>query len=297
MNESPTDLALFVAVAESGQLAQAARLVGISPAGASAALKRLETQLGARLVLRSTRRLRLSIEGERYLPHARAVLAALQAGREALDRDAPLSGWVRISAPADFGRNQLLPLLREFADQHRGVRFQLSLEDSLSDFFAQPVDLALRYGSFDDDRVIAQPLRVLQRWLCAAPGYLDRQGMPEGPEDLRQHAAVCYMQRQRPVTRWRLAGPAGQEAEIEVEPRWVFNDAEMVRRWVLDGAGIALRVEADIAADIAAGRLRRVLPGWQGESTRLSLVYPDRALSPALRAAVRFICETMGSDG
>ena len=297
MNESPTDLALFVAVAESGQLAQAARLLDISPAGASAALKRLEAQLGVRLVLRSTRRLRLSVEGERYLPHARAVLAALRAGREALDRDAPLNGWVRISAPADFGRNQLLPRLREFADAHPGVRFQLSLEDSLSDFFAQPVDLALRYGRFEDDRVIAQPLRVLQRWLCAAPAYLDAQGLPQTPQDLRAHSAVCYMQRQRPVTRWRLSGPEGAEAEVEVAPRWVFNDAEMVRRWVLDGAGIALRVEADIAADIAAGRLCRVLPDWQGESTRLSLVYPDRALSPPLRAVVRFIGETLGSEG
>ncbi|MCK7595026.1 LysR family transcriptional regulator [Pseudomarimonas salicorniae] len=294
MNESPTDLALFVAVAESGQLAQAARLLGISPAGASAALKRLEQQLGARLVLRSTRRLRLSVEGERYLPHARAVLAALRAGREALARDAPLQGWVRISAPADLGRNRLLPLLEGFSGMHPGVRFQLSLEDTLSDFFAQPVDLALRYGLLDDDRVVAQPLRVLQRWLCAAPDYLERHGVPDTPQALREHATVCYMQRQRAVTRWRLSHVDGDTVEVDVEPRWVFNDAEMVRRWVLAAHGIALRVEADIGEDIAAGRLRRLMPDWQGESTRLSLVYPDRALSPALRAVVDHLSAALG---
>lgn len=289
MNESPADLALFIAVAESGQLAQAARLLGISPAGASAALKRLEAQLGVRLVLRSTRRLRLSVEGERYLPHARAALDALRAGRDALARDAPLDGWVRISAPADFGRNRLLPLLDEFAAQHPAVRFQLGLEDSVSDFFAQPVDLALRYGALEDERVIAQPLQRLQRWLCAAPSYLDRHGEPAAPGELPAHATVCYMQRQRAVTRWRLSSETGASMDVDVEPRWVFNDAEMVRRRVLAGCGIALRVEADISEDIAAGRLRRVLPGWQGEPTRLSLVYPDRALSPPLRAVVEFL--------
>jgi len=293
MNESPNDLALFVAVAESGRLAEAARLLDISPAAASAALKRLEDQLGVRLVLRSTRTLRLSVEGERYLPHARAVLAALRSGREALARDAPLAGWIRISAPADFGRNRLLPLLDQFARQHPEVRFQLSLDDNLSDFYRQPVDLALRYGAIQDERVVAVPLGELQRWLCAAPAYLDRHGHPESPAALAAHATVCYMQRQRPVSLWRLFRADGVETQVEVEPRWVFNDAEMVRRRALAGAGIALRVEVDIADDIAAGRLQRVLPEWRGESAPFSLVYPDRALSPPLRAVVDYLGERL----
>jgi DNA-binding transcriptional LysR family regulator len=284
MNESPTDLALFVAVAESGRLAQAARLLGITAAGASAALKRLEAQLGVKLVLRSTRQLRLTLEGERYLPYAREALAALRAGREALrGDDAALAGWVRIAAPADLGRNALMPILRQFAERHPAVRFQLALEDSLSDFFAAPVDLALRYGALADSRLVAQPLRRLQRVLCAAPAYAAAHGVPATPEQLPQHATLCYMQQQRAVTRWRLQR-GDDRRDIEVAPRWVFNDAEMVRRWALRGMGIAYRVSIDVAEDIKAGRLLRVLPDWHGEPVALSLVYPDRRLSPLLRA-------------
>lgn len=291
MSESVSDIAVFVACVDSGRLNHAARSLGITPAVASAALKRLEAGLGTRLVLRTTRSLRLSAEGERYLPHARAALAALNAGRLALSRDSgELDGLVRVTAPADFGRNRLAGWLDDFAARHPQVRFQITLDDAIADFFAAPVDLALRYGALTDSSLIAAPLAQLVRVACAAPEYLERHGAPRTPEELLQHDALCYMRQHRPVDRWTFWRD-GDSVEVTVTPRWTFNDAEMVRRWAIRGRGIAYRIWADVAEDVAAGRLQRVLPEWIGEATPLSLVYTERRLSPVLRAVIEFLLE------
>jgi DNA-binding transcriptional LysR family regulator len=291
MSESVSDIAVFVACVDSGRLNHAARTLGITPAVASAALKRLEAGLGTRLVLRTTRSLRLSEEGERYLPHARAALAALNAGRLALSRDSSeLEGLVRVTAPADFGRNRLAGWLDDFAARHPQVRFQITLDDAVADFFAAPVDLALRYGPLTDSSLIAAPLAQLARVACASPDYLERRGTPRSPQELAEHEVLCYMRQHRPVDRWTFMR-GGDSVEVAVTPRWTFNDAEMVRRWAIRGRGIAYRIWADVAEDVAAGRLQRVLPEWIGEATPLSLVYTERRLSPALRAVIGFLLE------
>lgn len=289
MSEALTDIGVFVACAEGERLAHAAQVMGLTPAGASAALKRLEATLGTTLVLRTTRKLRLTVAGERYLPHARQALAALREGRLAITGEGEaIAGRMRISAPADFGRNRLMARLLEFAARHPQVRFEVTLDDAISDFFSAPIDVALRYGPLGDARLIALPLATLPRVLCAAPDYLQQRGTPQHPSELPAHETLCYMQHQRAVDRWRLQ--RGEERiEVDVAPRWVFNDAEMVRRCAVRGMGIAYRIRGDVEEDLAAGRLQHVLPEWQGEAVALSLVYPDRALSPALRALVAFL--------
>jgi len=291
MHESVSDIAVFVACADSGQLSNAARSLGITLAVASAALKRLEAQLGTRLILRTTRSLRLSAEGERYLPHARAALDALSAGRLALSCDGgELRGLVRITAPADFGRNRLAGWLDDFAQQHPQVQFQVTLDDAIADFFAAPVDLALRYGTLTDSSLIALPLARLVRVACAAPAYVERRGAPEQPQELSAHETLCYMRQHRAADRWTFQR-SEEICDVTVTPRWTFNDAETVRRWALRGRGIAYRIWADVAEDIAAGRLQRVLPQWIGEAVPLSLVYTERRQSPVLRALIDFLSE------
>ena len=293
MAEQLGDIEVFVAAAEGERLAHAAQVLGMTPAGASATLKRLESSLGVKLMLRTTRKLRLTQEGERYLPHAQRLLAARREGRVAVAADAhadTLSGVVRLTAPADFGRNGLMARLLAFSELHRQVRFEVSFEDAISDFYSAPIDLALRYGALGDARLIARRLALLPRVLCAAPDYLARHGMPTQPTDLLAHQALCYMQHRRAVDRWVLRRGT-ERIEIEVTPRWVFNDAEMVRRWALRGMGIAYRILGDVADDLAAGRLVHVLPEWEGEPVPLSLVWPDRALSPVLRALIGFLAQ------
>jgi DNA-binding transcriptional LysR family regulator len=291
MAETTIELEVLVRSADSGSLSEAARSLGVTPATASAAIKRLETRLGARLLLRSTRKLQLTPDGERYLPHARQALAALRAGQLSLGHSRRLiAGVLRITAPADLGRNHVFGWLERFVTEYPDVRLQLLLSDRLSDFFREPVDVALRYGTLADSAMVAVQLARLQRVLCAAPAYVAEFAAPLEPEELSTHAAVCHMIDGRPWDRWKLHSQE-RRVEVKLTPRWVFDDGEMVRRAALQGLGVAHKLLPDVDADLAARRLLRILPDWEGESVPLSLVYPERRLSPALRALVAFIRE------
>ena len=154
------DLQVFVRAADLGSLSAAARVMDMSPAVASAALKRLEAQLGARLLARSTRSLRLTAEGQGFLDYARKALGSLEEGRRLLSRGQDqVSGVLQLSAPSDFGRNVLLPWLDEFQREHPQLTVRLLLGDRIADLFRQPVDIALRYGEPEDSSLVALPGR------------------------------------------------------------------------------------------------------------------------------------------
>lgn len=171
------DLQLFVRAADLGSLSAAARVMDLSPAVASAALKRIEQQLGTRLLARSTRSLRLTAEGEGFLEYARASLSALDDGRRLLASGQDhVSGVLQLSAPSDFGRNQLLPWLDEFQQQHPQLNVRLLLGDRIADLFRQPVDIALRYGEPEDSSLVALPIaRTI--FVCCAPRRATSPGM------------------------------------------------------------------------------------------------------------------------
>ena len=164
------DLQLFVRAADLGSLSAAARVMDLSPAVASAALKRIEAQLGVRLLARSTRSLRLTAEGQGFLDYARTALSSLDEGRRLLARGQDqVSGVLQLSAPSDFGRNLLLPWLDAFQREHPQLTVRLLLGDRIADLFRQPVDIALRYGEPEDSSLVALPVatdnrRVLVAW-------------------------------------------------------------------------------------------------------------------------------------
>ena len=189
------DLQLFVRAADLGSLSAAARVMDMSPAVASAALKRIEAQLGSRLLARSTRSLRLTAEGEGFLEYARTALASLDEGRRVLARGQDeVSGVLQLSAPSDFGRNLLLPWLDEFQREHPQLTVRLLLGDRIADLFRQPVDIALRYGEPEDSSLVALPVAPdNRRVLCASPDYLARKGEPRQLEQLLQHNCLLYM--------------------------------------------------------------------------------------------------------
>lgn len=280
------DLQLFVRIADSGSLSAAARGLDLTPAAASAALKRLEAELDAPLFIRSTRKLRLTAEGEVFLDHCRQALALLADGREALATGRTIvSGPLQISAPSDFGRNILAGWLDEFQARFPGVELRLSLSDRVADVYRQPVDIALRYGQPADSSLIALPLAPDNvRVLCAAPAYLARRGTPGELADLAQHNCLCYMLGASTHDRWRFVGANGGECSQRVAGDRVADDGEMVSRWVRAGHGIAYKSALDIADDLAAGRLIRLCPEWRGDPAPLNLVCADRRqLSPAIR--------------
>lgn len=280
------DLQVFIRAADLGSLSAAARLLDLSPAVASAALKRLEAEVGAQLLARSTRSLRLTLAGERYLEHARAALDALAAGGRALAQDRQaLAGSLSLSMPSDLGRNLLRPWLDDFLARHPGLSLRLRVSDRVADLYRQPVDVAVRYGVPDDSSLVALPLAPdNHRVLCASPDYLARHGAPRAPQDLRKRECLRLVLGEAVHERWSFER-GGERQAVAVSGRWMSDDGEIVRRWAVEGRGVAYKSGLDVLADLRAGRLRPLLEGYETEAAPLYLVTPHRLmLSPAVTA-------------
>ena len=272
------DLQLFVRAADLGSLSAAARVMDLSAAVASAALKRIEQHLGARLLARSTRSLRLTAEGEGFLEYARAALGSLEEGRRLLTSGQDqVSGVLQLSAPSDLGRNLLLPWLDAFQCEHPGLTVRLLLGDRIADLFKQPVDIALRYGEPEDSSLVALPVAPDNyRVLCASPDYLARQGEPHQLEQLAQHNCLLYMLGTRVHDRWCFHD-GKREVSLTVSGDRFSDDADVVRRWAVAGAGVAYKSWLDVSTDVLAGRLKILLPHLRCERAPLNLLCAHRA--------------------
>jgi DNA-binding transcriptional LysR family regulator len=288
------DLRLFALVADTGNLSQAARELDLLPATASAAIKRLEARLDARLFERSTRHMRLTPQGEMFLEYCRDALALLEQGEALLGANAGrIQGKLRVAAPADWGRNVLAPMIDGFLRRHGGVKLVLHCADRSTDLFRDPVDLAFRYGPLEDASYVAQRLAANRRVVVAAPEYLRRRGTPAAPEDLKRHNCLVHSTSQGTSNTWRFS--RGRKlVEVTVTGDRVADDGGLVREWAVAGAGIAYKSQLDAAADLAAGRLVALFPDYTGADWPLQVVYPHRSsLGPAARALLAHVMEAM----
>jgi len=275
-----TDLELFVRSSALGSFTAAAHEADLLPGQVAAAIKRLERDLDVRLFARTTRSLRLTAEGELYLPTALSVLESLRQGRDNLHgARTTLRGVLQVSAPSDLGRNILLPWLSEFRREHPELTLRFHLSDQVADLFRDPVDVAIRYGLNQEANYIALPLAPWnRRVLVASPGYLARHGRPQALDDLQQHACLLYLQLGRTYDKWRLGNRT-----VQVSGPLFSDDADVVRRWALLGEGIAYKSWLDVSANVASGELEVLLPEYPGELTPVTLVCPHRKqLSPAV---------------
>jgi DNA-binding transcriptional LysR family regulator len=292
---SVRDLEIFVSTAQSGSLSAAARLLDLTPAAASASLKRLEEHLGVRLFVRSTRSQRLSHEGEVYLQNCQQALQLLADGQRALlAGHAVVRGPLQLSMPSDLGRNLLLPWLDEFLVRHPDLQLRLQVSDRLADIFRQPVDIALRYGVPPDSRLIAIPLAAgNRRVLCASPAYLARHGEPASPAELVNHNCLCFMLGEYVHDRWRFFRD-GVESSVQVRGNRLGDDGDTVRRWALAGQGVAYKSQLDICHELHDGRLVSICRAWEGERAPLNLICADRRqLDPAVQLLRQFLLERL----
>ncbi|MGY2491370.1 LysR substrate-binding domain-containing protein [Cupriavidus sp. CP313] len=279
------DLQLFVRTAALGSFSNAAREADLLPGQVSAAIRRLERELEIRLFARSTRSLRLTAEGEQYLPYADDVLAMLRQGRDRLRGEHQvLQGTLKIAAPSDLGRNILLPLLTEFRQSHPKLVLRLSLSDQLADVFRDPIDIAIRYGMNENATYVALPLAENnRRVLVASPEYLQHHGRPTALEDLSAHQCLPFARGGRIYDRW-IFPAAGARRQITVKGTLICDDADIARKWAIDGRGIAYKSWIDVCHDVEHGRLELLLPEQPGELAPLNLVCPHRQqFSPAVR--------------
>ncbi|CAM3943101.1 LysR family transcriptional regulator [Bordetella muralis] len=287
------DVQIFVRTADAGSFSEAARQLNIAPGVASASVQRLERTLDTRLFTRSTRSMQLSEAGERYLPHARAMIDAREQGEQALaDGRSALSGPLRLSMPSDCGRNVLLPWLDEFQHEHPGLSLHLRMSDRPADLIRQPLDAVVRYGTLADSSLLALPLASHnRRALCAAPAYLERHGTPIKLDDLRRHNCLRYVWSEQIYDRWRFTLPGGDRT-VAVTGNRVSDDADAVRRWSVAGEGVVYKSRLDLIDDLKAGRLVELLPHTHCEPAPLHLICAHRSrLTPAISQLHAFLRE------
>lgn len=285
------DYTLFAAIVEVGSLSGAARTLATSPAMVSKRLARLEARLGAQLLHRTTRRLALTPAGERF--HA-DIATVLQLAREAearvADGGAMPSGALRVSAPTSLGRLHIAPLLPAFLAAHPRVALTFDVTDAYVDMLAERIDVAIRIAPSVPAGLVARRLASNRRLLCASPDYVAQAGVPAALADLARHRLLAA-DGQFP---WRLTD--GQRVrEIDGKSQVRTNSSEIVRELALADGGIALRSLWDVSGHLAAGRLVRVLPDWEGTADLAIYAVMPRSEHPlaAARALVAFLAERL----
>nr|WP_221202602.1 LysR family transcriptional regulator [Halomonas campaniensis] len=290
-------MAFFQRLAQAGSLTATARELGLSLSAVSKRLKQLEARLGATLASRTTRRLALTPEGERYLVRGAAILEELVELEEALGAQrAELTGPLKINATFGFGRRHVAPLLSSFRARHPGVESTLELTNFPLTPGEQGVDIGIRVGEPPDSRLVARRILANRRVLCASPGYVARMAPLATPADLAAHPCLVLRENDSDFALWRLERRDGQDGEqaIKVSGPLASNDGEVIVGLALDGHGIALRSWWDVHEHLAAGRLVELLPGWRGVRADFHAVYPQRRHVPArLRAFLDHLAEGM----
>ena len=278
------DLNVLIKVAEFRNITAAATHLNMRTATASAAVKRVEQALGAELFVRTTRSLRLSSAGERFLPTCEQAMLMLTNAKQNLKGDTGIiEGELRLGLSSDLGRNVVAPWLDDFMDEHDKVSVKLNLNDSNIDFYRDPIDLALRYGSPDDASVYGFKICDVPRLLVASPSYIARHGALEKLEDLQLHNGLFYQLHDKVYNEWELLHQ-GKPLKIKMHGNRTANDGEMVRRWAVAGKGVAVKSGLDICDDITNGRLITLLPDYQPKPTQLWLICPSRqSITPAVR--------------
>jgi DNA-binding transcriptional LysR family regulator len=287
---------VFVRVAELGSFAAAAAEFGLSPAMVAKHVQALETRLGARVLHRTTRRQSLTEVGRLYLERSRALLADFDAAEaSATELQAAPRGTLRVTAPVVLGAHGLAPLLSGFLARYPQVRIELSLHDRVVDLVDEGYDVALRTGPLASSGFVARPLRPMRTVLCASPTYLKRRGTPKVPADLAAHDCLGFAHWVH-KDRWRLIGPAGEEA-VRIKSPIVINNGEALRQAALAGAGILMQSEMLVEADLKSRALLRVLPRHAPPARPAHLVYlPDRRPTPKLQRFVQHVLEHLGPD-
>ncbi|MEM5383783.1 LysR family transcriptional regulator [Paraburkholderia phymatum] len=291
-------LRFFVLLARYGNLTSAARELNFTPPAATKRLAQLEARLGVRLVNRSTRHVSLTAEGETYLHYATRILEEIREMENAVSSShAVPKGLLRINATLGFGRTTIAPIVSNFIKQYPQVEVQLDLTDRPIDLVESGVDLAIRFGTLPDQRLNARRVMPNRRFMCASPRYLEQHGIPERLADVARHTCIVHRQNDDAYGIWRFERD-GRTETVKVHGKLSSNDGDIVLGWALDGHGILVRSEWDLAKYIESGRLRVVLPEYTQPSADLFVYYSNRRNQSArARAFIDFLvqCFTDGS--
>ncbi|QEL64219.1 transcriptional regulator, LysR family [Oryzomicrobium terrae] len=273
----------FVASATRGSLSAAAAAEGVTPAIIGRRIDALEGRLGVKLLLRTTRRLSLTFEGQAFLEDCQRILNDLSNAEASVSLGGvKASGHLRLSAPAGFGRKHVAPLVAEFLAGHSEVTANLDLSDRLVDVVNEGIDCAIRIGELTDSSLVSVKLGEMRRVVVASPVYLAARGAPATPDDLAGHDCLSL----GPQRGWlfadleRASERPGATLTVKVSGRFECNDGAVLHEWALAGHGLAWRSLWEVGGDLAAGRLRTVLDDYAAPPMGIYAVFPQRRHLP-----------------
>lgn len=270
----------FVEAVNLGSFSAAAKHLGISQPAVSQQVRSLEEDLGIRLLNRTTRQLKLTEAGERYYAYARDILERVtEADRSVQSEEAQMSGPLSVGLPLGFAESILSEFLIRFKKEHPGIVLDVSLSDQFVDVIQQRLDVAIRMGVIDDDRLIVRKLGLAQRCLVASPEYLDRRGRPLHPADLPEHDYLLYKNIST-GNRVPFISTLGEELAVKITPAMIVNNSATLRQAALAGLGIALSNRWLIDPYLKSGALELVLPDWQYPPHPVHAVYPSNRFIP-----------------
>ena len=285
-------ISAFVRVVEAKSFAAAAAQLGMTPSGVSRAVSRLEESLGARLLYRSTRSLRLTDDGASFHARCKEILADLAEATEALGYAARKpTGKLRIGAPASVGRTVIIPRLAEFEQRYPDIRLELSMCDYPYDLNEEGIDCAVRVGPLEDSSLIARKIGYLRNVIIASPDYLARHGAPQSLEDLKNHRCINYVQPNGRPRQWQFDTPSGQVG-IDIDAHMLINDAESVIQAVVSGLGITQAPHVIASCMLDFGKLELVMTDTISTGKPVWIVYPQKKhLSARVQAFIEWVRE------
>jgi DNA-binding transcriptional LysR family regulator len=284
------EMEVFVQVQDRGGFSAAARVLGMTPSAVSKLVGRLEARLGTQLVQRSTRKLQLTAEGERFYERAVRVLADIDEAERCVSAEAAPYGRVTLNTSVAFGVEILLPLVPKLRALHPALSLDVALTDRVVDLLEERADVAIRWGRLPASGLVARHLGDTVQHIVASPAYLARHGTPRKPHDLDAHERLDFTYRRR-VPDWNFK-VRGELLQVPVRARVRASDGEGLRQLALAGAGLAWLSHYHVARDLDAGRLVAVLDRFNPrERVPISAVYlgkPGR-LPPRVRAVLDFL--------
>ncbi|WPP01974.1 LysR family transcriptional regulator [Pseudomonas sp. HR96] len=288
------DMALFVEVVKVRSFRKAAEGLGMPNSTLSRRISGLEKAIGLRLLHRTTRKIELTEAGHLYYERCKRIVDEARLAHEQLgEMLARPSGLLRASLPVDFANVYLAPLIAEFAHQYPGISFDFDLTPRQVDLISEPVDVVIRMGEPPDSNLIARKLASLQRFLYASPQYLEVSGEPQSPLELTHHE--CLRLRGPSSDRWTLAGK-GETEQVDIGGRFELNSVGMLRRMASLDLGVTLLPEGIAAQDVAEGKLRRILPDWQGSPVSVYALTETRLLPAKTQRFIEFVRDKLATQ-
>jgi DNA-binding transcriptional LysR family regulator len=285
----------FVAVAAKGSLTAAAQAEGVAPAVIGRRIDALEERLGVKLLLRTTRRITLTHEGSAFLEDCQRLLTEFADAEASVSAGGvKASGYLRITAPAGFGRRHVAPLVPRFLALHPDVHISLNLSDRVVDIVNEGFDCAVRVGDLPDSSLVSVRLAENRRLCVATPAYLKRAGTPHQPSELSRHECLGLSSDASQTRGWAFMVD-GQVVHLRPHGRIDCSDGQVLHDWCLQGHGIAWRSTWEVEGDVAAGQLVRVLDDYAAPASGIYAVFAQRKHLPLrVRLWIDFLKDTYG---